>query len=113
MAAKAFDVASAAFAEAYDPATRARLEGAYAARLVRSDLGPQVRGAVRRNDQQLPAMLDALAGFVDRLSPGAAASSNAASAELLEPDRPPLVGDLRRRPRRLLEPPRRRPPRGS
>ncbi len=85
MAAAAFDRASAAFAEAYDPATRSRLEGVYAGRLLRADLGGQLRSAIRRRDPHLADMLLALAALADRIPPAAVAGTDAMADSILEP----------------------------
>jgi hypothetical protein len=92
LGAEAVGMASVAFAtvheelvSAYDPAVAARLGAEYVARLVRSELGPQVRGAVIRRDPGLPALFDALRGFLSGLPAGAAAGSDAVAAVLLRP----------------------------
>ena len=85
MAGLAFDVVSAEFGRAYDPATRARLEGVYFGRLVRADLGAQVRGAARRGDPALADLLRALAALVARVPAAAVAGSDAVVAELIQP----------------------------
>lgn len=59
MAGVAFDVASGAFAAAYDAGTAARMEGLYLRRLLRADLAAQLHRAVERRDHDLPLMLAA------------------------------------------------------
>ncbi len=85
MAQTAYDLATAAFGAAYDASTRARLDGVYAGRLMRADLGAQLRAAIRRSDPQLPGMLLALAGFIDHVPATVMAASDAVTTELLEP----------------------------
>lgn len=94
----AFAVASAAFAETWDPATRARLDIVYWERLATSDLGAQLRRAVRESDPDLHVLLDALTVLVGQVPRDVVAGSNAVMREWLEPAAWywPLLGDAAR-----------------
>jgi hypothetical protein len=85
MAGTAFTRATEAFRVLPDPATRRTLEVAYFDRLLRSELGPQVSGAVRGGDPEIVVLFGALVGFLRDMPRDVVGSSGYAARSLLEP----------------------------
>jgi glycosyltransferase involved in cell wall biosynthesis len=86
MAAAAYDTVTAEFDRVYDRDTAARLSAAYLRRLLRADLGAQLRRAIRGRDGDLSLMLDELAALVAHVPPFAVeGAADAVRSELLDP----------------------------
>jgi glycosyltransferase involved in cell wall biosynthesis len=86
MAGVAWDVASRAFTEAYDPADARRMEAHYLRRLLRADLGAQLHRATERNDPDLPQLLQALGGLLRHVPDAAVVGAeDAVRGELIDP----------------------------
>ncbi len=86
MAQAAWDAGAAAFREAYDAATAARLEALYLRRILRADLGAQLRRAIERRDPDLPLMLDALDGLLAHVPASiVVAAEDAVRSQLIDP----------------------------
>lgn len=85
MAVRAWDLVTAEFAGTLDGGTAASLGVVYAERLLRADLGAQLRAAVRRGDPDLAALLAELAALVAHLPAAVVRSTDAVAREVLEP----------------------------
>jgi glycosyltransferase involved in cell wall biosynthesis len=85
MAVVAYDTVTAEFDRVYDRETAVRLSAAYFGRLLRADLGAQLRRAVRRRDRFVAEMIDELAVLVAHVPPFAVeGAEDAVRSELLD-----------------------------
>jgi hypothetical protein len=82
-------VADEAAAQLADPVARARVIAAYTERLLRSDLGAHLGGALARRDPATADLLAAIEGFIAEVPAGLLAASDALAVDILEP---PLHG---------------------
>ena len=86
MAGIAWSVASRTFREAWDPVTAERMEALYLRRILRADLGAQLRRATERRDPGLPAMVRALTTLLGDMPPTVVAGAgDAVRSEVVEP----------------------------